>query len=45
MPPIPPTTDELRAAFARVPLLHLAGWTFEKAMSVATVRWGLEKSA
>lgn len=41
----PPTTDELRAAFNRVPLLHLSGWTFEKAMRVPTVRWGLEKSA
>jgi hypothetical protein len=40
----PPTTDELRAAFNRVPLLHLAGWTFDKAMAVATVRWALEKS-
>jgi hypothetical protein len=40
----PPTTDELRAAFARVPLLHLSGWTFEKAMRVPTVRWALEKS-
>jgi hypothetical protein len=42
--PTPPTTAELRAAFSRVPLLHLAGWTFEKAMAVATVRWSLEKS-
>lgn len=40
-----PTTDELRAAFNRVPLLHLAGWNFNKAMNVPTVRWALEKSA
>jgi len=41
----PPTTDELRAAFNRVPSLRFMGWNFEKAMSVATVRWALEKSA
>lgn len=42
--PIPPTTAELRIAFNRVPMLHLAGWTFEKAMTVDTVRWSLERS-
>lgn len=41
----PPTTDELRAAFNRVPLLHLDGWTFERAMAAKLVRWALEKSA
>ena len=40
----PPTTDELRDAFARVPALHLLGWTFEKAQAVRTVRWALEMS-
>ena len=44
-PEPPPTTDELRAAFNRVPLLHLAGWDFAKAMSVPTVRWALTNSA
>jgi hypothetical protein len=42
---IPPTTDELRAAFNRAPLLHMRGWNFEKSIAVPYVRWALEKSA
>lgn len=43
----PPTTDELRAAWKRPGMtpLRFIGWTFERAMSVPTVRWSLEKSA
>lgn len=43
--PIPATTDELRAAFSRVPLLHLLGWTLDRAMAAPLVAWSLEKSA
>lgn len=42
---IEPTTDELRAAFVRAPLLHLRGWTFHFAMSIPNVRWSLTHSA
>lgn len=42
---IPATTDELRAAFGRAPLLHLLGWTFERAMAAPLLAWSLEKSA
>lgn len=45
MSQIPPTTDELRAAFQRARLLHLYGWTFDKAMAAPYVAWALEKSA
>lgn len=41
----PPTTDELRAAFARAGLLHLRGWTFERAQATPLVAWALQKSA
>lgn len=41
----PVTTDELRAAFNRVPGMCLRGWTFEKATSNDLIRWSLEKSA
>ena len=40
-----PTTAELRAAFNRAPLLHLRGWTFERACAVPLVLWALGKSA
>jgi hypothetical protein len=40
-----PTTDELRAAFNRAPLLHLRGWTFERACAAPLVLWALNKSA
>jgi hypothetical protein len=40
-----PTTDELRAAFNRVPILHLRGWTFERACAAPLVLWALKKSA
>lgn len=43
--PIPVTTDELRAAFNRVPGMCLRGWTFEKCIAVDLIRWSLEKSA
>lgn len=43
--PTPPTTDELRAAFNRAPILHLRGWTFERAQANRLTRWALEKSA
>ena len=43
--PIPPTTDELRAAFSRAPLLHLLGWTLQRAVATPLVAWSLEKSA
>jgi hypothetical protein len=39
--PYQPTIADLRAAFARVPLLHLRGWTFERAMVAPLVRWSL----
>ena len=42
---IAPTTAELRAAFNRAPLLHLRGWTFERACAAPLVLWALEKSA
>lgn len=45
MKPEQVTTDELRQAFNRVPLMHLRGWTFEKAVAVDLIRWSLEKSA
>lgn len=45
MTPTQPTTEELRAAFNRAPLLHLAGWTFERAMTCQLTRWSLEHSA
>jgi hypothetical protein len=45
MTPTPPTTTELRAAFARAALLHLRGWTFARAMAVPLVAWSIEKSA
>lgn len=41
----PPTTDELRQAFARAAYLKLLGWTFEKAMAVDYMRWSLNRSA
>ncbi len=41
----PPTTDELRAAFNRAPMLHMRGWNFEKSIGVPYVLWSLEKSA
>lgn len=41
----PPTTDELRAAFNRAPLLHLRGWTFDKAMATPLLAWSLTQSA
>lgn len=44
-PLAPPTTAELRAAFARASLLHFRGWTFERAMATPLVAWSLEKSA
>ena len=40
-----PTTDELHAAFNRAPLLHLRGWTFERACAAPLVLWALKKSA
>ena len=40
-----PTTDELRAAFNRVPILHLRGWTFDRACAAPLVLWALKKSA
>lgn len=43
-PEIPVTTDELRAAFNRLPGMHLRGWTFQKAMAVDYIRWSLEQS-
>ena len=42
----PATTDELRQAWLRAGLaLRFMGWDFDRAMSVQTVRWALEKSA
>ena len=43
--PIPPSTDELRAAFNRCRGLHLAGWTFQRACDAPLVRWSLTKLA
>jgi hypothetical protein len=44
--PIKPTTDELRAAWLRGALpLRFLGWSFDKALTIPTVRWALEKSA
>ena len=40
-----PTTDELRAAFNRAPILHLRSWTFERACAAPLVLWALNKSA
>lgn len=40
-----PTTTELRAAFNRAPILHLRGWTFERACAAPLVLWALKKSA
>ena len=37
MTPIPPTVDELRAAFDRCRVLHLLGWTFAKALAVPSI--------
>lgn len=45
MSPTEPTTAELRAAFNRAPLLHLRGWTFERACTAPLVLWALKKSA
>jgi hypothetical protein len=44
-PSDPATTTELRAAFGRAKLLHLRGWTFERALAAPLVAWALEKSA
>ncbi len=42
----PVTTDELRAAWNRAGMgLRFLGWTFDRAINTATVRWSLEKSA
>lgn len=41
----PPTTAELRAAFDRARVLHLSGWTFERAQAAPLVLWALQKSA
>lgn len=41
----PLTTTELRAAFNRARVLHLRGWTFERAMSVHYIAWSLGNSA
>lgn len=41
----PPTTAELRAAFARCRGLHLAGWTFERAQAAPLVCWSLKHMA
>lgn len=45
MPDITPTITELRAAFDRARVLHLSGWTYQRAMAAPLVRWSLEKSA
>lgn len=42
---IAPTTAELRAAFNRAALLHLRGWTFDRACTAPLVLWALNKSA
>lgn len=41
----PATTDELRAAWDRVRILRLRGWTYAKAMANPLLRISLEKSA
>lgn len=43
----PPTTAELRQAWNRPGMapLRFIGWSLERALSVPTVRWSLEKSA
>lgn len=41
----PVTTVELRAAFERARVLHLYGWTFERAQAAPLVLWALQKSA
>lgn len=43
----PPTTDELRQAWNRAGMtpLRFLGWSLDRALSVPTVRWALEKSA
>lgn len=41
----PITIAELKAAFNRARLLHLAGWTFERALAAPLVAWSLQKSA
>lgn len=43
----PATTDELRQAWNRPGMapLRFLGWSLERALSVPTVRWSLEKSA
>lgn len=40
-----PTTEELRMAYERAPLLRLAGWTFERACANRLVLWSLNHSA
>lgn len=48
MTPIePPTADELRQAWNRPGMapLRFIGWSLDRALSVPTVRWSLEKSA
>lgn len=42
---IAPTTEELRMAYERAPLLRLAGWTFERACANRLVLWSLNHSA
>jgi len=39
------STDELRAAFNRAPLLHLRGMTFTEALALPLVHWALQMSA
>lgn len=39
-----PTTADLKRAFSRCGLWRL-GWTYDRAMSVPLVAWGLRKSA
>jgi hypothetical protein len=40
----PPTTDELLHAYMRAQVWRI-GMTFHRALSIATVRWALEKTA
>ena len=44
-PEIPPTTDELRAAFERCYELHFYHIDFEKAMQIPGIPFCLEQSA
>lgn len=44
-PTTDPTAAELRAAFNRAALLHLRGWTYQRACTVPLVLWALKKSA